>query len=365
VDAIGEILPVLVALYVIDGVMLVRAGQVLFVSGGGGRFEARGPGLRLPGLLPVAEAVVGASLPLRACADGVFVPGGRRRERLFPFESMGAVSAAGGTVRLASGVELPVRPPGLAPEVARVLERLRTTPRARRLARLRRELRRRSDPRALSSLRARESRMLEPLRWLSGLTFLALFALLPMSLTPVLPRRPSPLAALLVVLVLYGATLGASARLLLDCGVRGKRLLGSLLPLLLFPPAAAHAPSIVVRDLFLGFEPTALARELLPPRALDRFERVSDSVSSPGAAPAAWDLAALVRGLVTRARARGAPLPPPPRTDASAHAFCPRCLAEYRAGFGRCSDCDVALVPFAPDAPDSSRIDPARVVREE
>jgi hypothetical protein len=72
-----------------------------------------------------------------------------------------------------------------------------------------------------------------------------------------------------------------------------------------------------------------------------------------------------VRGLVARARARGAPLPPPPRTDASAHAFCPRCLAEYRAGFGRCSDCDVALVPFAPDAPDSSRIDPARVVREE
>lgn len=350
-DLVGEILPVLVALYVIDGAVLVRAGQVLFVSGWGGLFEARGPGLRLPGLLPVAEAVVGVSLPFRACADGVLVPGGRNRERLFPFDSMDAVSAEGGTVRLASGVELPVRPPGLAPEMARVLERLRTTPRGRRLARMRRELRRRSDPRALSSLRAREARMLPALRWLSGLAFLALFVLLPMSLTPALPRRPSPLVALLVSLVLYAATVGVSGRLLLDCGVRGKRLLGSLLPLFLFPPAAAHAPSIVVRDLFLGFEPTALARELLPPPARDRFERRSGPVSPDAAA---WDLEALVQGLVARGRGRGAPLSPPPRVDATAHAFCPRCLAEYRAGFSRCRDCDTALVPFAPRDPDAS-----------
>ena len=73
-ELVGEILPVLVALYLVDSALLVRAGQVLFVSGWGGRFEARGPGLRLPGLLPIAEAVVAASLPLRACADGVFVP---------------------------------------------------------------------------------------------------------------------------------------------------------------------------------------------------------------------------------------------------------------------------------------------------
>jgi hypothetical protein len=349
VDLVGEILPVLVALYVIDAAVLVRAGQILFVSGWGGLFEARGPGLRLPGLLPVAEAVVGVSLPLRARADGVVVPGGRNRERLFAFDAMDAVSVEGGAVRLASGVALPVRPPGLAPEVARVLERLRTTPRGRRLARLRRELRRRSDPRALSSLRAREARMLPALRWLSGLVFLALFVLLPMSLTPALPRRPSPLVALLVSLVLYAATVGVSARLLLDCGVRGKRLLGSLLPLLLFPPAAAHAPSIVARDLFLGFEPAALARELLPPPARDRFERLS----GPASPPAAWDLAALVQGLVARGRVRGAPLSPPPRVDATAHAFCPRCLAEYRAGFSRCRDCDTALVPFAPGGPDA------------
>jgi hypothetical protein len=346
VDLVGEFLPVLVALYVIDSAALVRAGQVLFVSGWGGVFEGRGPGLRLPGLLPTAEAVVGARLPLRACADGVFVPGGRERERLFPFESMRAVGAGRGAVTLGGGVEVPVRPSALAPEVARILERLRTTPRARRLARLRRELRRRIDPRALSSLRGRAQRMSKALRWLSGLAFLAIFVLLPLSLTPELPRRPSLLTALLVVLVLYAATVGASARLLLDCGVGGRRLLGALLPLFLFPPAVAHAPSIVAREIFVGFEPLALARELLPPRARDRFERASGPAAPGDAAAACWDVEALVRGLA--GRIRGAAPRAPCRTDATAHAFCPRCLAEYRAGFARCSDCDAALVPFAP-----------------
>jgi hypothetical protein len=33
--------------------------------------------------------------------------------------------------------------------------------------------------------------------------------------------------------------------------------------------------------------------------------------------------------------------------------FCPRCRAEYRAGFHRCSDCDVELVDELPEDPAS------------
>ena len=32
--------------------------------------------------------------------------------------------------------------------------------------------------------------------------------------------------------------------------------------------------------------------------------------------------------------------------------FCPECKAEYRRGFTRCSDCDVALVETLPDEPE-------------
>src|SRR5262245_31215572 len=40
--------------------------------------------------------------------------------------------------------------------------------------------------------------------------------------------------------------------------------------------------------------------------------------------------------------------------------FCPRCRAEYRAGFHRCSDCDVELVDKLPER--SSEIDHAELV---
>jgi hypothetical protein len=346
VELLAEVLPVLVALYVVDSAMLVRAGQVLFVSGWGGLFEARGPGLRLPGLLPFAEALVGARLPLRASADGVFAPAGRGRERLVPFDAMPEVSAEGALVRLGPGTELAVSPPALAPEVARIVERLRTTRRDRRLARLRRELRRRVDRRSLADARARQARMLPVVRLLSGSTFLAIFLLVPASLVAELPRRPHPLAALGVALVLYAATLAASTRLLLDCGVRGRHLLGTLVPLLLFPPAAAHAPSVVLRDLHLGFEPLALARQLLPALALERFERTGRGLSRRDD-DTAWDVDALVRDLAALRGGREGPRPLPARRDASASSFCPSCGTEYRAGFERCSDCGEALVPFA------------------
>jgi hypothetical protein len=347
VDLLSEILPALIALYLVDSAMLVRARQVLFVSGWDGRFEARGPGLRLPGLLPVAEVVLGVRLPLRATADGVLVPAGRGRERLVPFGSMRPVSADGGVVRLGPGTELPVSPHGLVPEVARIIESLRTTRRERRGARLRRELRRRVDRRALASARARQARLLPTLRLLSGLTFVAIFVVLPASLVPELPRRPHPLAALGAAVLLYAATLAASARLLTECGFRGRRLLGALLPLLLFPPAAAHAPSIVVRDLYLGFEPLALARQLLPALERERLERPGVR-ARPVVDDAAWNVDTLVLELLRRSGQAETPRTRPARRDAGASAFCPSCGAEYRAGFDRCSDCDEPLAPFAP-----------------
>lgn len=352
-ELVAEILPVLVALYVVDSALIVRSGQLLFVAGWGGRFEARGPGLRLPGLLPFAEAVLGARLPLRANDTGVWIPGGRAGDRLVPYDAMQDVTADAGLVRLGRGLELPVRPRALAPQVARVVERLRRTPRGRRLARLRRELRPRVDPRALAALRARAARRLPALRLASGLCFLAIFGLLPLSLVPELPRRPSPTVSLLLVLALYLATLGLSARLLRECGVRGGRLFGALLPLFLFPPAAAHAPSIVLRELYLGFEPLALARSLLPAGGLDRLDLALEP-SPPESANPAWSVEALVRDLAGKARGAEAEPAAPVQRDAAARSFCPRCRAGYRADFSRCSDCDVALVPFAPVAGDGA-----------
>jgi hypothetical protein len=340
-DLVAEILPVLVALYLVDSVLLVRGAQVLCVSGWQGRFEVRGPGLRWPGLLPTAEAFLAVGLPLRATAEGVLVAG-RGGDRLVRFETMGPVVVQDGAVRLDARGELPVRPRSAAPEVARVVERLRTTPRGRRLAALRRELRRRCDERALAALRQRQLRGAPALKALGVASFVAIFGLVPASLVPELAWRPSPLAAVAVALALWAATVAVSVRTLRGCGLGRGPVLSAVLPLLLFPPAAAHAASIVARELYVGFEPLALARLLLAPGEFDRLFRRSASV--PAGTAEAWDVRALVGDLLEKQGVR--PAPPPPRHDASAVAFCPSCLAEYRAGFDRCSDCETPLAPY-------------------
>jgi hypothetical protein len=342
VDLLGEVLPFLVALYLVDSALLVRGGQLLCASGWQGRFAALGPGLRWPGLLPTAEALLSTGLPLRATADGLLVPDGRGGDRLVRFDAMASVTAEEGAVRLDARTAIPVRPRAVAPEAARVVEALRRAPRDRRLAELRGQLRRRCDERALAGLRRRQLRRLPTLRALSVSSFVALFLLVPASLVPGLAWRPSPLAAIAVALVLWAATLAVSVLMLRDCGLGRRPVLSAVLPLLLFPPAAAHAGAIVARELYLGFEPIALARLLLPPAEFDRLARRAGAVGAE--AGDTWDAAVLVRELLQESGPRPAPSPSP---DGTAVAYCPSCLAEYRAGFSRCSDCDAPLQPYA------------------
>ena len=341
-DLLAEVLPFLVALYFVDSALLVREGQLLFASGWQGRFAARAPGLRWPGLLPTAEAFLAAGLPLRGTADGLLVADGRGGERLVRFDAMATVTVDGGAVRLEPRTALPVRPRAAAPEAARVVEALRRAPRERRLAELQDQLRRRCDERALADLRRRQLRHVPTLKALSVASFAALFVLVPASLVPGLAWRPSPLGAVAVALLLWAATLAVSVVMLRDCGLGRGPIVSALLPLLMFPPAAAHAGAVVARELYLGFEPLALARLLLASADLDLVARLPAA-----AAPAAgesWDVAALVRGQLRG----GVPRPAPPaRADVTAAAYCPSCLAEYRAGFSRCSDCDAPLEPYA------------------
>jgi hypothetical protein len=341
-DLVGEILPALAALYVVDSAFLVRAGQVLFVSGWDGTMASLPAGLRFPGLLPSADAVLGVSLPLRVQADGVLLPVASGPPRLVRFDSMPRAAAEGGSVRLGPSARLAVRPASLAREVADVVERLRVTPRSRRLARWRRELRRRTDARALAALRARHERGLVALRALSWATFTSLFVVLPASLTPHLPVRPSPVAAVALALALWAAAVTVSARLLRGCGLRGRRLLSALLPLLLFPPGAAHAGSLVARELYLGFEPEALARAMLSPARLEAWRRERPRPDSGDR----WSVATLVHELAARGGGDAAPVTPA-RQDPSAVAYCPTCRGEFRAGFTRCSQCEEVLRPFA------------------
>jgi hypothetical protein len=243
--------------------------------------------------------------------------------------------------------------PTVTRELAALVEKLRLAPGRRRLALLRRALRRRCDLAAAQRRRDEQAPELRLLKTASAAAFLALFGIVPASLIPELPWRPSPLVAAGFFGLSYLAVIMVSVRVLRGSGVCGKSLASRLLPLILFPPAAAHAPALVARETFLGFEPWALAAVLLDPQDFRRLELRMRRAPLAGGEWSAGrprsEIEAMTLELVTReARRAGLPeLEAPRPSDASAAAFCPACYEQYRSGFDHCADCGVTLERFA------------------
>jgi hypothetical protein len=130
----------------------------------------------------------------------------------------------------------------------------------------------------------------------------------------------------------------------------------ALASIALFPPNAMHAPLVITKDLYAGFDPLAVAAVLLPADAfhdLARRERHRLEVALAGAQGGdtagywrarldaldrvAADAEVDVKGLAA----------PPARLDEDAVAYCPVCFAEYRPGFDACADCGAALRAFS------------------
>ena len=112
---IAELLPFLLAAFLLDCVVRVRRHQALFSATTGRSFRLEGPGWRGAGLLPTSESYLVASLGLRATESGVLLPpehGGA--ERLVPYDQMERVTVEGDQVRLRAGVTLQAPHPSLA-----------------------------------------------------------------------------------------------------------------------------------------------------------------------------------------------------------------------------------------------------------
>jgi hypothetical protein len=330
----------------------VRRNQALFSSTSGRSFRLEGPGWRGAGFLPTSESYLVASLGLRATESGVLIPpehGGA--ERLVPYEQMERVTVEGDRVRLRAGVELRAPHPSVTTELAALVEQLRVEPDRRRLALVRRTLGRRCDLGALRRHRLDLAPELRRLKVLSGAAFVLLFVVLPTSFVPEMAWRPPPIVAGGLFGLSYLAVLYASIRLLRRSGVKGRGVTSRILPLVLFPPAVAHAPSLVAREAFLGFEHLAVAALLLDPQEFRRLEQrlrraqtAAHAEGRNGSLPQTMILELVAREAI---RAGVPALARPTPVDDTAVAFCPYCRDQYRAGFSRCHDCDVTLERFA------------------
>ena len=257
------------------------------------------------------------------------------------------MSAAGKTLAEAAS-------PGGARRLAETLRQMAATEPGRRPQELQAVLAAEHSWEAVRAQRVRQARYRPALQWLGWVLGLGTFVALPIGVfAPEWGLVDLRLLAAVLALA-YVAVLVLGGRALRHCGMEGR--MATLLGLAFFPPAGAHAGSVLFRDAYRGFAPLAVAAEVLDPaafrRAAGRELHFLDQAASRagGGLKEAW-LARrqAVLGLLAQRGASPAELHSSVRPDdAEARAYCPLCSAGYREGFASCSDCGAALLAIEP-----------------
>lgn len=362
VALIEDVLPWLAVFFILDAVVQLRRGQVVFARTGLEGYRLLGSGLHLAGALPFGAELHAYDLPFLPTREGVWIfdPNARTAPPVvlaealsfIPWASLTDIQGEGMGVKGAGRLLFRARSPRAARALAAELALLQGAAEGAREAELGRWLDARFD---VAGARARWVRVRRPaaLAAMFGtLEMLVLFGALPaLAFLPgadvVGWERVLGLLGLSHVYALIAAAL-ALAR----SGARARDVMSALGTLLIFPPYAARAGIHALRDALSSFEPLAVAEVLLPRadflryarRELVRTAESRESTLRLGLA-SFWDArrSALERLLVSAGSSVQEVLAPPPHAPSDVAAWCPLCATEYRVGFATCSDCGITL----------------------
>ncbi len=355
---IEDVYPYLIGFFLLDGLIRVRGDQVAFIALWGARIRRRGPGVYAYGLLPTAEVVLAADLPLLLDTQGLHHLAGEGAWVSIPHEAIRGVEARGRSVAVAAetSAQIDCASRGRALRVAADIESVRRASPAERPEVLDRLDREASDVAGLRARCSDLSALVTPLRILSSLLGSFFLVLLPAGLYyPGQAWRPAVPWLVLAILLLHASVVALSVRLLRRCGHRSRVILEALAPLLLFPPGSIHALSLVLRDGYLRFASPACAVAWLDPtvlvplarRELRRLGRTASELQGAVLAAHARRQAHLWHRSLAAAGIEADH--DPVRCDPTAASYCPACLAEYRQGFEECSDCREPLAAYTSD----------------
>lgn len=357
-----DILPWLAAFFVLDALVHLRRGQVVFAREGFGSPRPLRGGLRLAGLTPFGLSVVGYELPLIVTAEGLWwedpevgAPPVVREEvlELLPFETLGEVEAVRSSVRARGRVLCRTRAVGDAQRLAQLLNRLRAQPE---------EVRQRTleawEDAAfdVAAARARWAGMRRPwmLTALSGtLETLLLFVGLPWLATRGEVDLPTWAMTFGALLLLHLLAVGFAGWTLKRAGNPSISLGTSLFSMAVFPAYAARAGVQVVRDAFSTYEPVVLAgvflsRAALVAEARREWARMTESrrrAVAPGLKAFFEVRLQRIETAITGSGLTMADVLSPPVDVPAGKAWCPVCGCAHRTGFSSCADCEVPLVP--------------------
>ncbi len=356
-ELLVDLFPWVVALYVAEGLAQPGRGHLLLVAGPWGRFGLRRAGVHLLGLSPFTEAIAAHDLPFLRGGGSLFLFDPRRRSEpaLVAGEDLREVSidAAGPAAREARKVRVGGEVAVLAP-TAPWAERIRVDlaaalaapgGAARDPGRL--------DVAAVRALRARQRGWVAALGAIAGLaSALALVAWPAAAYAP--ERFPLPAGALLAALgTLALAAAGTTWAMLAACGEDRRIAAAAALHVAAYPIAALRPLLHASRSLYRRFDALAIAAALLPREELrvlagrELWRARLSRAATPAALAPFWDERARdVRSVLGQAGLTEAEALAPQPPAGAVVSWCPLCGAQYRAGFERCKDCCVALLPF-------------------
>jgi len=360
-----DVLPWFAGFFILDALMNLQRGQVVFSRLGFGRTALLRLGLRLVGASPFGRSVVAYELPFMATPGGLwlFDPGVQSAPPVVEegqltfvaWEELGAVEVSRSTVRSAAHVVFRARSARDAQRMAAGLRRLKELSFEARADALEE---RSAQAFEVEAVRDRWRRVRLPARLAA--TFGTLETAVLFVALPAVALHPGAgeahwSFALGALLGLHALAVGAAGWTFARWGLPGAERGGALFQMLLLPVYAARAGVQSVREAFSEFEPLAIAAVLLAPEDLVRLAR-RELVRTEASRARARDpgLVALFTArlehvealLAACALSREQVLAPP----GGSAPFCPLCLGEHRAGFTVCADCTVPLEqpPHAP-----------------
>jgi len=360
---IRELLPFAVALYLFDALAWVTAREVVVTSLTGTSFRIRRCGLNLLGLLPT-------TLDLRVCANrplvtphtvilpptGPVTPAALTDPAGCQFVDLSeaaksvvdhtSISFGGGKTWKASST-------AAARSFHSFLVELSRLPAESREARISEYYENAFDHEAVANRLEEFLGAVGPVQPLGDSLFFMVFLMLP-GCVIFAPSDPVLVSGVsLITGVLWAVTAAMTFRLARRLADQGglrpdmTRLATVLLP----PPTAFRGVHVLAAGLFHDMEPVAVVAGLLPADQLKPVLRaeiaaVSRAIEAGGTDD--WQHAWSQRGKVLSRLLDCVDLSERDlevTAGAEVGGICPACSASYRPGFGRCSDCAVALIP--------------------
>jgi hypothetical protein len=347
-----ELYLVLALVYLLDCAHWVRRRASVFrarwkrfeLQQGGALFGNEHAGLNLAWPLPPLGRLHVCDAPLAAHEQGC------EGEWLLSWSEAAALRVEGRDLRAGRRVFARASSPRAAQLWYAELRALSALAPARRNGELEARRRERFDARAIAERRDEAARACAPLLpWAHaqlGVCFVgAPLAIERFGLVPVLPW----LVALLLAVQLGAVVSFARAHERVWPGERAQRRVG-IASIALSPPGAMRCADLLVRDLFAGREPLAVASVLLERPEFERLAGArlrAERHPVPGSASRAPELRELERFLAEQGLDPARLDAPPAPLAADCLCYCPRCQAQFVIAGGSCEACSgVALVAF-------------------